>query len=122
MTSQEKLQKIIDAADGLKAERIETLDVRDKTSLADYFVVCSGTSDRHVQSIADKVQETLRVLHQKPTRVDGERTGWVLQDYGDVILHVMLEEQRQFYNLESLWNDMQKDPGLPREDTAHAAD
>ncbi len=59
MTSTEKLQHIIEAADDLKAERIETLDVRGKTSLTDYFVVCSGTSDRHIASIADKVREEL---------------------------------------------------------------
>lgn len=114
MTAKEKLDLIVEAADELKAENIETLDVRDKTSMADYFVVCSGTSDRHVDSIADKVTEKLRTLKERPLRVEGGNSGWILQDYGDVILHVMREEQRQFYDLESLWKNAQPDPNLPR--------
>ena len=112
MTAQEKLNIIINAADELKAENIETLDIRAKTSIADYFVVCSGTSDRHVASIADKVAERMAEHKVKPIRSDGDRTGWVLQDYGDIILHVMRDEQRQFYDLETLWKNMQPNPDL----------
>jgi ribosome-associated protein len=112
MTVTEKVQMIIDAADEIKAERIETLDVRDKTSVADFFIVCSGTSDRHVESIADRVAENMVAHRLKPTRTGGERTGWVYQDYGDVIFHVMREEQRQFYDLETLWNSIQSNPDL----------
>ena len=113
MTSTEKAEMIRDAADEMKAERIETLDVRAKTSVADYFVVCSGNSDRHVQSIADRISEKMAVARAKPVRVEGDRSGWVLQDYGDVILHVMREEQRQFYDLEQLWTSVQPNPDLP---------
>ena len=113
MTSTEKTEMIREAADDMKAERIEVLDVRAKTSVADYFVVCSGTSDRHVQSIAEKVSEGMAVARAKPVRVEGDRSGWVLQDYGDVILHVMREEQRQFYDLEQLWSSIQPSPDLP---------
>jgi len=112
MTSAEKVELIRDAADDMKAERIETLDVRKKTSVADYFIVCSGTSDRHVDSIADRVAEKLAVLKAKPLRSEGERSGWILQDYGDVIFHVMKEEQRQFYDLEALWESIQPSPDL----------
>lgn len=112
MTTQEKLSLIIEAADELKAENIETLDVREKTSVTEYFVVCSGTSDRHVESIAERVEERLRGIGNKPYRVEGERTGWVLQDYGDVVLHVMREEQRQFFDLESLWKSLPKNPDV----------
>ena len=110
MTSQEKVQLISDAADDMKAERIETLDVKAKTSIADYFVVCSGNSDRHVDSIAERVSEKLQLVGAKPLRVEGARSGWILQDYGDVILHVMREEQRQFYDLEELWQSAKPDP------------
>jgi ribosome-associated protein len=113
MTSEEKLNHIVAAADELKAERIETLDVRGKTSVTDFFVVCSGTSDRHIASIADKVQEELTKLKSKPVRVEGENSGWVLQDYGDVVLNVMREETRQFYDLETLWNSFQTSPDYP---------
>jgi ribosome-associated protein len=112
MTTNDKLQIIVDAADEIKAERIETLDVRAKTSVCDYFVVCSGTSERHVESIADRVAERLLMEKEKPIRTDGERTGWMLQDYGDVVFHVMREEERQFFDLEALWNSLPKDPNL----------
>lgn len=112
MTSKEKLDIIVNAADELKAENIESLDIRAKTSVADYFVVCSGTSDRHVSSIADKVAERMSEKKEKPLRTDGDRTGWVLQDYGDVVLHVMRDEQRQFYDLETLWKNIQPNPDL----------
>ncbi len=114
MTSEEKVERIVASADDMKAENIETLDVRDKTSVADYFIVCSGTSDRHVSSIADKVFEKMADQKEKPVRVEGDRSGWVLHDYGDVILHVMREEQRQFYDLETLWTNVQADPNLPK--------
>ena len=112
MTAEEKVEKITEAADDIKAEQIETLDVRSKTSVAEYFIVCSGTSDRHVQAIAERVAEKLAISRIKPFRTEGERSGWVLQDYGDVVFHVMKEEQRQFYDLETLWKNMTPDPNL----------
>lgn len=112
MTSSEKVKLIVNLAEEMKAEQIETLDVREKTSVADYFVVCGGTSDRHVSSIAEKVAENLKAQKVRAQRVEGHRSGWVLQDYGDVILHVMRDEQRQFYDLESLWKMMPTDPNL----------
>lgn len=112
MTSSEKVALIIEAAEEIKAERIETLDVREKTSVADYFVVCSGTSDRHIDSIADRVSEKMATVKSKPIRTEGARSGWVLQDYGDVLFNVMREEQRQFYDLETLWRTMQANPDL----------
>ena len=113
MTAEEKVEKITEAADDMKAENIETLDVRSKTSIAEFFIVCSGTSDRHIDSIAERVAERLAISKVKPLRVEGERSGWVLQDYGDVIFHVMKEEQRQFYDLETLWKNMGNNPNIP---------
>jgi ribosome-associated protein len=113
MTSTEKAQHIAEAADEMKAENVETLDVRQKTSVADYFVICSGTSDRHVQSIAERVAEKMTTLRSKPLREDTQSHAWVLQDYGDVVLHVMRDEQRQFFDLETLWKTMQPNPDLP---------
>lgn len=115
MTSAEKVERIVAAADDMKAENIETLDVGSKTSIADFFIVCTGTSDRHVSSIADKVYEKMAELKEKPVRVEGDRSGWVLHDYGDVLLHVMREEQRQFYDLEALWKSIQPNPDLATE-------
>lgn len=113
MNSNEKAQLIAQFADDMKAERIETLDVHDKTSVTDYFVVCTGTSDVHVNSIAEKVAEKLREHKIRPIRVSaGDASGWVLQDYGDVVFNVMREEKRQFYDLETLWKTMQPNPDL----------
>jgi ribosome-associated protein len=113
MTSTEKAEFIREAADDIKAERIETLDVHAKTSIADYFIICSGTSDRHVDAIAERVAEKMAEIKSKPLRTEGDRTGWVLQDYGDVIFHVMREEQRQFFDLESFWNGMRPTSDIP---------
>lgn len=112
MTAQDKAQAISAIADEMKAEQIETLDVRTKTSMADFFVICAGTSDRHVASIADKVVAKLKEQKLRPLRTEGENSGWLLLDYGDVIFHVMREEHRQFYDLESFWKTKQPDPSV----------
>ncbi|MCH8275507.1 MAG: ribosome silencing factor [Armatimonadetes bacterium] len=106
MTTEAKAERIREIAEQAKAERIETLDVRDKTAMTDYFVVCSGTSDLHMRSIADRIAETMKEAHIRPHHIEGEDSGWVLLDYGDVVCHVMREEQRQFYDLESLWESL----------------
>lgn len=112
MTAQEKVDLIVGVADDMKAENIETLDVRTKTSVADYFVVCGATNDRQVSAIADEVAKKMKDLKERPLRTEGDGSGWVLQDYGDVVLHIMRDEQRQFYDLETLWKTMQPNPDL----------
>lgn len=113
--SEEKARLIADFADDMKAQDIQTLDVRAKTSVTDYFVICTGTSDTHVRAIAERVAEKARDLGLRPLRRSDQRgdgSGWILFDYGDVVLHVMLEERRQFYDLESFWTNMPADPAL----------
>lgn len=112
MTSKEKTDLIVQYADEMKAERIEVLNVREKTSVADYFVVCTGNSDIHMNAIAERVKEKMQGHRIKPLRSDEQGGGWVLHDYGDVVFHVMREEKRQFYDLETLWSAMQADPNL----------
>jgi ribosome-associated protein len=112
MTAQEKVDLIVKIADDMKAEQIETLDVRTKTSVADYFVVCTGTNDRQISAIAEEVADKMRARKERATRSEGDGSGWVLQDYGDVVLHIMRDEQRQFYDLETLWKTMQPDQNL----------
>jgi ribosome-associated protein len=113
MTAKEKIALITQVAEDMKAEQIETLDVRNKTSIADYFVLCTGTNDRQISSIADEVSKKMRDLKERALRTEGDGSGWVLQDYGDVLLHIMRDEQRQFYDLETLWKTMQPDQNLP---------
>lgn len=89
-----------------KGEDILLLDIRELAPLADYFVICSGTSDRMIDALVDAVQREIRSRYKLRSRQEGEsQTGWVLADYGDVILHVFSPEKRTYYRLEDLWNE-----------------
>lgn len=93
------------ALDDMKGQNVTVLDVRGVTDVADTIVIASGTSDRHVKSLATRVQDMAREAGYRPLGVEGEREGeWVLVDLGDVIAHVMLPRVREFYALEKLWN------------------
>ncbi|HEY2344382.1 MAG TPA: ribosome silencing factor [Xanthomonadaceae bacterium] len=92
------------ALEEIKAKDSNEIDVRGKTSIADFMVIASGTSTRHVKSIADEVVKFAKKIGVMPLGVEGEREAeWVLVDLGDVIVHVMLPRVREFYALERLW-------------------
>jgi ribosome-associated protein len=94
------------AASDKLAQRIIAFDVSEQLAITDAFVLASAPNDRQVRAIVDEVEEKLRSLGAKPIRREGERDGrWVLIDYGDVVVHVQHEEERQFYALERLWRD-----------------
>jgi ribosome-associated protein len=94
-----------DALDDLKALEPVTLDVRELSSVTDYLLVASGTSSRHVKSLAENVLMKAKASGVRPLGVEGERTGdWVLVDFGDVVVHVMQPATRSFYDLERLWS------------------
>lgn len=99
------LRTVRDAVEELKARDVVEIDVRGKSSVTDYMVIASGTSTRHVKSIADEVVKfSKQRLDVMPLGVEGEREAeWVLVDLGDVIVHVMLPRVREFYALERLW-------------------
>lgn len=100
----ELLRTVREAVEELKARDVVEIDVRGKSSVTDYMVVASGTSTRHVKSIADEVVKFAKKLDVMPLGVEGEREAeWVLVDLGDVIVHVMLPRVREFYALERLW-------------------
>lgn len=95
---------VLDALDDLKAKDVREVDVRGKSSVTDLLVVASGTSSRHVKSIAEEVVKKAKQAGQPPIGVEGQREAeWVLVDLGDVIVHVMLPRTREFYGLERLW-------------------
>lgn len=102
----EQLSTLVnDALADMKAQNVVTLDVGGMTSIADRIVVASGTSSRHVRSIADRVIERVKENGIKPLGVEGDATAeWVLVDIGDVIVHVMTPATRQYYDLERLWS------------------
>jgi len=82
------------------------LELRGMTALTDYFVVCSGTSDRQVQAIAEQLEKELKARGIMPLGIEGRQEGrWVLLDYDDVIIHILQETERGFYDLENLWHE-----------------
>ncbi|WP_263064895.1 ribosome silencing factor [Dickeya dadantii] len=95
---------VIDKLDDLKGQDIVALNVKGKSSITDCMIICTGTSSRHVTSIADHVVQESRAAGLMPLGVEGENdAGWVVVDLGDVIVHVMQEESRHLYELEKLW-------------------
>ena len=109
------------AASDKLAQHIMAFDVSDQLAITDAFVLASATNDRQVKAIVDEIEDKLRDLGEKPIRREGERDGrWVLIDYGDVVVHVQHEEERQFYALERLWRDCPL-IDLPAEVTAGSA-
>lgn len=94
------------AAAGKKAIDVRILEVRDLLVITDYFVICSGATDRQVRTIVQEVDKSIGDLGVKPIRREGERDlRWVLLDYGDVVVHVFVQSDRDFYELERLWAD-----------------
>ena len=94
------------AAEEKLAEKVLAIDVSEQMPLTDVFVIASAPSERQVGAIVDEVEDRLRELGSKPVRREGEREGrWVLIDFGDIIVHVQHEEEREYYALERLWKD-----------------
>ena len=109
------------AASDKLGQHIMAFDVSDQLAITDAFLLASATNDRQVKAIVDEIEDKLRDLGEKPIRREGERDGrWVLIDYGDVVVHVQHEEERQFYALERLWRDCPL-IALPADVTAGAA-
>jgi ribosome-associated protein len=102
----EEIGKFIDAK---KGDDIVILDLRGISSIADYFVIATGNSDRQVVAIADHVEDELAKLGIYTKYKDGMKTGrWVVMDYHDILVHIFHKEERDYYNLERLWNDAKK--------------
>jgi ribosome-associated protein len=96
------------ALDEKKARDIKVLKTTEHTVLADYFVICNGTSSTHIKALVDEVDKELSEAGEPPIRREGMRSDiWVLMDFGCVIVHVFTDEARKFYNLERLWSDAQ---------------
>ena len=114
----ELLTAAAEAAHDKKAENVLAFDVSEQLAITDAFLVASASNDRQVRSIVDEVEDKLREIGAKPIRREGQRDGrWVLIDYGEIVVHVQHEEERQFYALERLWRDCPTIP-LPADVTA----
>jgi ribosome-associated protein len=104
MSSEEVIQVAIAALEEIKGTDILTIDVRDKTSIADYMLICTGTSNRQLNALVDSVRDKVKAAGLKSLSEEGKGdSDWVLLDLGDVIVHVMTAAARQFYDLERLW-------------------
>lgn len=99
------LEIAVKALDSKKAVEISALEVGSLTIVADYFVIAAGTSTTQVRALADEVEYQLGLEGIEPRQIEGKATGWILLDYYDVVIHVFLQDQREYYNLEKLWAD-----------------
>ena len=106
MQAEQMREEIVQALVDAKGQDIKVLDVRQVTDFTDYMIIASGTSSRHVQTLADKICVRMKELGRMPIGREGEAVGdWVLIDFGDVVAHLMRPQVRDLYNLEKLWGD-----------------
>lgn len=106
MNSYDLMKTAVKAADARKAINLQILHVEELTTLCDYFVICSGTSTPHMNAIYEEIDMKLSEAGIKPAAREGlGNPGWVLLDYGDVIVHIFNENSREFYSIERLWSD-----------------
>lgn len=105
MTDMNLVKEIVRVLDKKKACDIKAIEITEHSIVADYFIICSGTSNTHVKSLADEVEYELKEQGVAPYHMEGKATGWMLLDYNSVLVHVFTEETRDYYNLERLWQD-----------------
>ena len=105
MQAEELCTRVMGWLEDVKGVAVKAVDVRGKTAITDFMVLCTGTSDRHVKALADNVLKEAKNAGVKPLGVEGDREAeWILIDLNDVVVHVMTRELRDFYNLEKLWS------------------
>jgi ribosome-associated protein len=103
--SEALLAHVLEWLDEAKAEKVVTIEIRNKSSLGDYMVIASGRSDRHVGAVAEQIQRKLKEGGHGKARIEGQAScDWVIVDIGDIIVHVFRPEVREFYNLEKMWS------------------
>ena len=114
MQQLELLKALAGILDDKKAQEITAIHTTEQTILSDYFLICTGTSTTHVKALADELEFEMKQRHGVlPRGVEGRATGWILLDYGTVLVHIFLQEQREYYNLERLWEDSEHVEVLP---------
>ena len=106
LTSLKMAELAVKSLDDKKAKNIKVLKTQDVTSIADYFIICTANSTTHIKTLSDEVTKALETNGENPLRIEGHRGGgWVLVDFGCIVVHLFLEEIREFYSIERLWND-----------------
>jgi len=114
MQQTELLKTLAAILDDKKARDITAIHTTEQTILSDYFLICTGTSTTHVKALSEELEFEMKQRHGVlPRGVEGRATGWILLDYGTVLVHIFLQEQREYYNLERLWEDSEHVEVLP---------
>lgn len=98
----EQTVRILDRKNGMD---ITALQITELSSVADYFVLVTGTSSTHIRALAEELEDGLSALGVRPSRIEGKTTGWILLDYASVVVHVFTDSERKLFNLEKLWGD-----------------
>lgn len=105
MESFEILKIAANALNSKKAKEMNAIKVSDLTVLCEYFLICTATSSTHVRALADEVEDKLEEAGLRPHHIEGRATGWIVLDYGSVVVHVFGRNEREFYGLDKMWND-----------------
>jgi len=106
LTPKEVMESAVKVLDSKKARDIKVLETQSVTVLADYFIICTAGSAAQIKTLSDELGKTMKDLGEAPLRTEGYRSGgWLLVDFGCVVVHIFLQEMREFYNLEHLWGD-----------------
>jgi len=109
MDSYTLVDKIVHILDKKKATAVKALKINELTVIADYFIIATGTSGTHVRSLSEDVEDAVsNEFGIEPRNIEGKATGWILLDYGDVVLHLFTPESRNYYDLERLWSDAEE--------------
>lgn len=104
--SKELMEKIVQLLDDKKAQNIKVMEIKDVSLIADYFIICTGTSNTQIKAIADNLEDTLKkedIIFLDKEGYDSAK--WILMDYGNIVVHIFDKDSRNFYNLERLWSD-----------------
>ena len=108
LNAKEMIAIAVKALDDKKGKDLKVLYTADQTTLADYFIICSGASNTQVRALAEAAEEALSKAGEEPHHIEGHRGGqWTLLDYSAVVIHIFTDEGREFYDLERLWSDAQ---------------
>ena len=105
METKTLVEKIVKVLDDKKAEEIKVIKISELTVMSDYFIIANGTSNTHVRALAEEVEDVIAKEGEEARSIEGRSTGWILLDYSEVVVHIFTPRDREYYNLERLWQD-----------------